>query len=230
MSRFEVTKLHKKLACLMGETNFTEMKQTALIKSLTGKDTISFEYKGKDPFDEENYAKIIIATNNLPTTTDKTLGWYRRWCIIDFPNTFSEKKDILGDIPDKEYEALALKCSYILKDLLEKKMFHNEGTIQERMDRYEAKSNPFDKFMEQNIEEEPNSHISKRQFFEKFKDWCNANRFRIISEVEIAKKMEERDIHSQRISMNWDGMKPDGNVPRYRAWVGITWKSKQMRG
>jgi len=72
---------------------------------------------------KKNYAKILIATNNLPTTTDKTIGFYRRWLIIDFPNQFSEKKDILADIPNEEYNSLALKCVGILKDLLMKRAF-----------------------------------------------------------------------------------------------------------
>ena len=77
-SRFEVTRLHKKLVCQMGETNFNEMNKTSTLKKLSGGDLIGFEYKNKDPFEEINYAKIIIATNNLPTTTDKTIGFYRR--------------------------------------------------------------------------------------------------------------------------------------------------------
>ena len=94
----------------MGETNFNEMSRTSKLKKLTGGDLIGFEYKNKNPFEAKNYAKILIATNSLPTTSDKTLGFYRRWMIIDFPNQFSEKKDILKDIPEEEYESLALKC------------------------------------------------------------------------------------------------------------------------
>ena len=134
-SRFEVTRLHKKLVCQMGETNFSEMNKTSILKKLSGGDLIGFEYKNKDPFEERNYAKILIATNNLPTTTDKTIGFYRRWMIIDFPNQFSEKKDILAEIPDEEYRALAVKCSFILRKLLKKRKFTNEGTIEERIRR-----------------------------------------------------------------------------------------------
>ena len=133
-SRFEVTRLHKKLVCQMGETNFSEMNKTSVLKKLSGGDLIGFEYKNKDPFEEINYAKILISTNNLPTTTDKTIGFYRRWMIIDFPNQFSEKKEILNEIPEEEYNSLALKSLGILKDLLIKREFYKEGTIQERKD------------------------------------------------------------------------------------------------
>ena len=139
-SRFEVIRLHKKLICQMGETNFNEMSKTSMLKKLSGNDLIGFEYKRSDLFEDTNYAKIMISTNNLPTTTDKTRGFYRRWMIIDFPNEFSEKKDILDDIPLEEYNALALKCCHILKDILKNRKFNNEGTIDDRQKRYEERS------------------------------------------------------------------------------------------
>jgi len=53
-SRFEITRLHKKLVCVMGETNFSELNKTSIIKKLTGQDTIGFEYKNKNPFEDNN--------------------------------------------------------------------------------------------------------------------------------------------------------------------------------
>ena len=185
-SRFEVTRLYKKLVCIMGETNFAELNQTSIIKKLTGQDTIGFEYKNKDLFNDTNYAKIIIATNNLPATTDKTIGFYRRWLIIDFPNRFSEKKNILEDIPEEEYKALTIKSALILKELLIDKEFTNEGSIEERTKKYEDRSNPFEKFWKDNIEEEGNSHIWKHELRDRLADWCKEHRFRTLTDKTIA--------------------------------------------
>jgi len=218
-SRFEVTRLHKKLVCQMGETNFSEMNKTSILKKLTGGDLIGFEYKNKDPFEEKNYAKILIATNNLPTTTDKTIGFYRRWMIIDFPNQFSEKKDILEDIPEEEYESLAIKCSFILRGLLKDRKFTNEGTIADRMKTYEDHSNPLEKFMKELVEEDLDTHIWKWEFEKNLNEWCKDNRFREISAVAIGKKMKELNISQvERTSTGF------GQNKRWRAWVGIKWK------
>jgi len=151
-SRFEVGKLYKKLLCQMGETNFSGLKQTSLLKRLTGQDLIGFEFKNKIPFDDYNYAKIIIATNTLPITYDKTVGFYRRWLIIDFPNEFSERVDVLESVPEEEYKNLAKKSVRILKELMERRCFTNEGTIEERMVRYEELSNPIKDFIKDNYE------------------------------------------------------------------------------
>jgi len=220
-SRFEVTRLHKKLVCQMGETNFSEMNKTSILKKLSGGDLIGFEYKNKDPFEEKNYAKIIIATNNLPSTTDKTIGFYRRWMIIDFPNQFSEKKDILADIPDEEYMSLAVKCSLILKDLLTERKFTNEGSIEDRIKTYEDHSDPLEKFMKEYTKESYEGFIWKGEFEKKLNEWCKSNRFREMGSVEIGKKMKAKGITQQQKFADWmqDYGKKGG-----RAWVGITWK------
>jgi len=220
-SRFEITRLHKKLVCQMGETNFNEISKTSTLKTLSGGDLIGFEYKNKDPFEEMNYAKIIISTNNLPTTSDKTIGFYRRWLILDFPNQFSEKVDILKGVPEEEFNSLALKSLIILKDLLNKREFHKEGTIEDRQRRYEERSNPIEKFFEEMVEEEVNCHIFKDNFRKKINEWCIENKFRILSDKSIKNFMYEKGFEEQKKEAYW--YETDGKKKWYRAWVGIKW-------
>ncbi len=223
-SRFEKTRLHKKLVCIMGETNFSQIEKTSIIKKLTGQDTIGFEYKNKDPFEDMNYAKILIATNNLPTTTDKTVGFYRRWCIIDFPNRFSEEKDILSDIPEEEYKYLALKCTFLLKDLLNNRKFHKEGSIEERTKKYEEKSNPFEKFINEFCDlEDVNAFITKNQFEIKLNEWLRENRFRNMSDRTINKLMKEKEVDDDKEYIEW--WKENTKIKKQvRVWRGIRWE------
>ena len=220
-SRFEITKLYKKLVCQMGETNFNEMSQTSKLKKLTGGDLIGFEYKNKLPFESHNYAKILIATNSLPTTSDKTLGFYRRWMIIDFPNRFSEKKDILKEIPGEEYESLGLKCTTILHDLLEKREFHNEGSPEERMAKYEAKSDFLQDFLEAFVVQDSNGYITKHDFYVKFSSWCDEHKHRRLAENTIGKKMKDKECESVKRSFDWLN---DGRGGRILVWDGIKWR------
>lgn len=221
-SRFEVTRLHKKLVCQMGETNFNELSNTSILKKLSGGDLIPFEYKRADLFEDINYAKILISTNNLPETTDKTIGFYRRWMIVDFPNTFSEKKDILAEIPEEEYENLAVKCTGILRDLLSCRAFTNEGSIEDRQKRYEDRSNPFDKFFKEFISD-GEGYITKWEFEKRLNEWCKANRFREIGEVTINKKMKEKGIFDGRERIQW-WENQETKEKQVRVWKNIKWK------
>ena len=220
-SRFEVTRLHKKLVCQMGETNFNEMNKTSILKKLSGGDLIGFEYKRKDPFEDINYAKILIATNNLPVTTDKTIGFYRRWMIIDFPNRFSEKKDILGEIPDEEYQSLALKSLALLKDLLTDRQFHKEGTIEERTKRYEDRSNPMQKFIEEFFTmDDVDAFITKNSFERRLNDWLSENRHRAMASKTIQKWMVSQGFEDARDYIDWD---TNGTLTKklVRTWRGL---------
>ena len=203
----------------MGETNFNEMKKTALLKRLSGGDIIGFEYKNKNPFDDVNYAKIIIATNSLPITHDKTIGYYRRWMIIDFPNQFTEKKDILKEIPDIEYVKGIKKCVNLLKELLNTRAFHNEGSIEDRRKKYEDISNPLQKFLSEKTVNSVDGHIPKFEFKELFVSWMGENGYRIWSDNQIGSNMkndygfEDKKIYLER----------DGEEKYWRCWVGISW-------
>lgn len=222
-SRFEVTRLFKKLVCVMGETNFSEISKTSVLKKLTGGDLMGFEFKRETPFEDKNYAKILIATNNLPETSDKTVGFYRRWCIIDFPNQFSEQKDILKDIPDEEYECLALKSCHILKDLLENRKFHNEGTLEEREKRYEEKSNFLSKFIKEFCEVgNLNDFITVNNFSNQFGCWCLEHKFRVMSEKSMYKSMTEMNFENGRRHFDWMF---NGKGGQARVWFGLKWKT-----
>lgn len=221
-SRFEIARLHKKLVCMLGETDFAEINKTSIIKKLTGQDLIGYEYKNKNPFEDMNYAKILIATNNLPTTSDKTIGFYRRWCIIDFINKFDESVDILNNIPEREYNNLSLKSIKILKELLKNRVFYNEGSVEDRIKKYEEKSNPFDKFWKECIDEDMDSFIFKKEFKDKLDSWCIANRFRKLSDIFISKHMKEKGVKDGKFQADW--YTKEGEKPRFNGWEGIKWK------
>ena len=98
-----------------------------MLKLLTGGDTISGEFKGRDPFDFVNTAKIIIATNGLPVTTDRSEGFYRRWCLIEFKNKFCDGKDIIDNVPEIEYQNFCRKAVRLLKNIMESGKLQEPG-------------------------------------------------------------------------------------------------------
>lgn len=194
LSRFEVTKLYKKLICVMGETNFNELKNTSLLKRLSGGDTIGYEFKNKTPFDDVNYAKIIIATNSLPQTHDKTDGFYRRPLIISFNNRFTEKRDILSEIPEIEFNNLAKKSIRILRELLEKKEFDNEGSIEERKQVYEENSNPIKTFIDKECEINPNYEVPFYLFYDAFAKYLTDRGYRQLTKKSVGNSLRDEGL------------------------------------
>lgn len=222
--RFEPAKLHKKLACMMGETNFNELSNTQLLKRLvSGKDQISMQYKFKGSFDYVNYAKIIISTNTLPPTTDKTYAFYRRWMIIDFPNQFDCKTDLSFRVSDEEIARLNRKCLKYLIELLKTKEFDNEGDCKARELMYESKSNPIETYWKENIVEDYESTIPKWKFKEEVDSWLKARGHRQRIDKEILTFMKDHNVSERQILERQE----DGKETRYRHWVGIHFKEKE---
>ena len=87
-NRFAVANLYGKLANIFADLPPEILKDTAKFKMLTGGDIITAEKKFKNPFKFYNYAKLIFSCNRLPVTYDDTTAFFRRWVIINFPNTF----------------------------------------------------------------------------------------------------------------------------------------------
>lgn len=213
-SRFESIKLYKKLVCLLGETNFQTLSRSSILKKLTGGDPIGFEMKGKQPFDDYNYAKIIIASNSLPITDDTSEGYYRRWVIIDFPNQFNEGIDILSTIPDMEYENLAKKITKILPELITRGSFTNQGTVEDRKRRYIMASNPLSEFIHKHCKQGPNEYALYSEMFIEYVRYLSRIKRRAINKREFSKVLQgegfevrktwkRKDLDSEMISGYW---------------------------
>ena len=186
-NRFESNKLFKKLICSIGEVDKGIFKKTKTLKSLTGEDLVRIEFKGKDAFDTRNYAKPLIATNHLPETSDKTIGFYRRWTIVDFPNIFNENKNIIEDIPNIEYNNFCRKSIKIIKELLERGEFINDGSIEQREDKYEKHSNYINEFVKLYCELNSDCWVEFSDFCEKYNEYLIGEGLLKKSKIEIGR-------------------------------------------
>lgn len=204
-SRFESFKLYKKLVCSMGETNFGVINKTSLLKKLTGQDLIGFEFKQKPPFDAYNYAKILISSNSLPTSEDTSEGFYRRWMILDFPNTFPEGRDILDTIPEEEYPNLALKITKLLPELINNCAFDEQGTIEVRKERYIMASNPLPLFLKKACEAQYEGYVRYSELYTAFVGFLKDNKRRIISKREFTSVLTTEGYEIRKTSKEING-------------------------
>lgn len=196
-NRFESAKLYKKLVCSMGETNFNIITKTSLLKKLCGGDLIGYEFKNKMPFTGHNYAKIIINTNSLPPSTDTTEGFYRRWLIINWNNTFKEGKDIINTIPDIEYENLCFKLIPILKELLERGNFKTQGNIEERKNKYILASNPITLFLQERCDLNDSNYIKAKDLYHAYLTYLQENKRRIVKRKEFNQILAEEGFQAE---------------------------------
>lgn len=212
-SNFEVSRLYKKLVCIIGETDFSILKDTSILKQATGQDLISAEYKGKDGFDFENFATLFISSNSLPISEDRTDGFYRRWLIIDFMNTFEEGKDPLLRIPESEYDNLCGQLLEIIPAILSRGRFDKDGTIEERKNRYDEKSNPLNLYIKEFYERDINNDIPFYEFYEDFNVFCKERGFRELTKNNVSRLLD---------SMGFSTIKKDVKIgDSWKKWVYV---------
>lgn len=205
-NQFESSALYKKQACFMGEVDAEDMKNTNLIKKLAGEDDIRYCFKGKTPFTEESSTTCFMNTNSLPISPDKSKGFYRRWLIVDFPHEFPVGKDILATIPEVEFENLSKKVIKICQEILKSKKFTNEGDINTRIKRYEDRSNPMIRYIEDFCEEDPEKYIVLKSFVNNLNQYLTKNRLRMVTVKYVAKKLREEgfEVKGRRVYLGDD--------------------------
>lgn len=188
---FETSGMMGKLVVFILEAESSEMKNANLLKSMTGEDQLRYEFKGKTPFTEDSSATPIMSTNSLPITPDKSVGFYRRWLNIDFPHQFPIKKGIVESIPSQEFNNLSKKVLRILRELYLRAAFTNEGTIEQREDKYEARSNPIITFLNKNFTEVPGSFFKLRDFFNEYTRFLKERHLRPVTIHKVSQILRE---------------------------------------
>jgi phage/plasmid-associated DNA primase len=74
-------------------SSFVSDGATSFIKNYSGDEKALVEVKGGNSFDTYTTGKIIVSTNNLIQSKDRSFGWYRRLIPVPFPNCFALNED-----------------------------------------------------------------------------------------------------------------------------------------
>ncbi len=196
-NRFSVAELFKKFANISGDEGYLAIKDSSKLKFLTGGDRIRAERKNKHPFKFKNFAKIIINTNQLPRTNDKTYAFFRRVALIEFKNKFEGKKAdrfLIQKITSnpENLEFLAYQSVLHLHELLDKN-FANFAALEKTekiREKYEKLANPIEVFLH-TYTFTCSDYIPKSSFTKVLNDWLRKNGLRELSEKKITKEMHD---------------------------------------
>ena len=206
--RFETASaLYKKLLCIIGEVSYDDISNTNQLKKISGEDKLRFEFKGKTAFTDDNTATVLCLTNSLPQTPDKSLGFYRRWLIVDFPNQFQVGKNPINSISDSEMENFARRCFNVLVQIYQTRKFTNEGDYQQREQTYEEKSNPLLKFIDEMCEDVGNEHTPFKDFYNSFNDWLVSKKQRKIDAPSVSKMLRRNSYDTFTTTINGSSVK-----------------------
>jgi len=92
-NRFNSSNLVGKLANFGADIGEAEIKDTSLLKTVTGADSVNVERKHVQSWTTkgEIYIKCFFSANTLPLVKDSTDAWDRRAIVTEFPVNFEEE-------------------------------------------------------------------------------------------------------------------------------------------
>ena len=150
----------------------------ALVKSMSGGDSINARFLHENSFDFIPQFKLFINTNYLPVITDMTLFSSGRVVIIPFERHFEESEQ---DKSLKREFAKAKNQSAILNWLVEGyRMLTVEGlnqpaAVKAAIEEYKHDSDKIALFFEEAMEESPNSEVRTADVYARYQRWCGEN-------------------------------------------------------
>lgn len=100
--RFTTASLLNRQCNICGDLSSAAIKDTAVIKQLSGEDLCKAEYKGGAVFFFKNRAKFLFSCNELPSILDdRSNGFYRRLLIIRFEHEGNFIPDLYERLTDE---------------------------------------------------------------------------------------------------------------------------------
>ena len=169
----------------------------AIFKKLVSGDRINAERKGQDPFDFDNYSKLLFSANDIPRIKDKSGAVLSRLVIVPFDARFS--KDDPDFDPYIKYKLRRRESmEYLiqvgldgLKRVLENSGFTNSKRVTKQIEEYEESNNPIIQFfMERDVSDFENNPV--KDAFVEYCGYCHGNGFTPLSNREFGKQIKKQ--------------------------------------
>ena len=200
--RFKNAELSGKLANIGDDISSEYIPNASVFKKLVTGERIQAERKGQDPFEFNNYSKLMFSSNDIPRmgNAKESGAILRRLVIIPFEAKFS--RDDADYNPEIKYELrtqeaveytilLALKG---LKRVLENKCYTESKKVQKQLDDYEIVNNNIKAFVEEckendfeddfRILNEPTQDVYRH-----YEEFCFRNGTKSFSKIEFGRQL-----------------------------------------
>ena len=196
--RFKTAELFGKLANIGDDIDNEYVKNTGVFKKLVTGDRMNVERKGMDPFDFNNYSKLLFSANSIPRLGKgkDSAAITRRLVIIPFNAKFSaDDADFDPYIKYKLRQQNAIE--YLIKvavEGLKRVLKNNKFTITEQVSKeieaYEEENNPilgfFKTVTKDDLEGQPTKDV-----YRMYSEYCINDGLTPMSNIQFSKEVKK---------------------------------------
>ena len=194
---------------LFSETAEGGRLNEALVKLVTGGDTISARYLYHHPFNFTPVAKLWLFTNHKPRITDDSFAMWRRVVLVPFRAVFTTDQtidpEVRRDPVQNMKELLLQEREAILAELVRGAVkwysagIHEPETVRAAVEEYRRESDPVREWMEAETEQDSEAKTPVAELYESFQQWCEANGEKAMNIRSFGRRLAEMGFESCRV-------------------------------
>ncbi|MFQ6044176.1 MAG: phage/plasmid primase, P4 family, partial [Candidatus Poribacteria bacterium] len=183
--RFKRADLFGKLINLFADLDARALRSSTYFKTIVSGDMIDAERKHKDPFYFRPFARLAFSANELPQSPDTSYAYFRRWCIIPFPNRFegaNEDKSLADKLTQpNELSGLLNRALKGLERLFKNEGFTESMTIKNSLEDYKRQNDTVAAFVNECCLFDSNAEVERGALYSAYTTFCENDNFKAIS-------------------------------------------------
>lgn len=171
----------------------------ALVKSLTGGDTITARRLFENSFEYVPQFAIFINTNYLPKVVDDSLFTSNRVNVITFERHFeTSEQDITLKQKLRSPENISAVVNWMIQGL---ELYRKEGlllplSVGMATREYAQNSDKFQLFLDECLEEDSSGTITAKDVYNCYREWCSSNGYFAEGKVKFMDMLRKRSLLS----------------------------------
>lgn len=209
--RFKTAEMVGKLANIGDDIGDEFIPNPSVFKKLVSGDRLNVEFKGQDPFDFNNYAKLLFSANAIPRIKDKSGAVLDRMIIVPFDATFSKDDPdydpyIKYKLRDREVmEYLIVLGLAGLRRVLENHAFTSSKRVDKELAAYNEDNNPIlmffaDMDVEAELYNQPVGSV-----YLAYDIFCRDNNFQPLGKIAFSRAVKRQFPNIDIVRMRIDG-------------------------
>lgn len=193
----DVARLRGKRLVTISEPPQSMTFDAALLKTLTGGDTVTARFLNENSFEFQPMFKIVVNTNYLPRVNDLTLFRSGRITVIPFEQRFTgerQDKDLKLKLAQPGVRAAILNWMVRgLQDYLHEGL-RPSAAMKDALGEYEMNSDKVGRFIEERLIPTPGRRVILSSVYSDYQEWCRETGCNAESTVRFKEILRDHDV------------------------------------
>ena len=206
-NNFSHSELYNKYLNEYDDISNVYIPDTTVLQKLTGGSSITAPVKNRPGVTLFNYAKLLFASNDLPSFSNTTNAFLRRINVIKFfkINNFEQTIDMTK--VKKERGEFVYKCMVLARDAMKRKEIKQTESIIAQRNNWIEDNDPIKQFINEDCTLAATKEVDEQDLYSAYKVWCIKNNFKPVSKTKFKKELENKGIFRSVENKRIDGEK-----------------------